>query len=194
MRYLSEFLWTHSSDVDTLVPNNSEFLSWNSNISVLPGLNLLNFYTIVSLVGHLLRPLCRMQNKGKAKIILEFFLMLMFMITVSGLNYLYNHSESARVVRENLLTLRSRHIKKCKDSHSINNDPYKRIFWFYRQYPKTCKWGIWWKCALFNQQDQRSQKLTTREPKGKKIRGFKVKTSTQKLKSNYVSSAKQSKN
>ena len=130
MRYLSKFLWTHSSDVDTLVPNNSEFLSWNSNISVLPGLNLLNFYTIVSLVGHLLRPLCRMQNKGKAKIILEFFLMLMFMITVSGLNYLYNHSESARVVRENLLTLRSRHIKKCKDSHSINNDPYKEYLDF----------------------------------------------------------------
>ena len=42
-------------------------------------------------------------------------------------------------------------------------------------------------------QDQRSQKLTPREPKGNKIRGFKVKTSTQKLKSQYVISAKQSK-
>ena len=33
-----------------------------------------------------------------------------------------------------------------------------------------------------------------REPKGNKIRGFKFKTSTQKLKSQYVSSAKKSKN
>ena len=41
---------------------------------------------------------------------------------------------------------------------------------------------------------KRSQKLTPRQPKGNKIRGFKVKTSTQKLKSQYVSSAKQSKN
>ena len=41
MRYLSECLWTHSLDVDTLVPNNSDFLTWYSNISV----------------GHLLRPL-----------------------------------------------------------------------------------------------------------------------------------------
>ena len=41
---------------------------------------------------------------------------------------------------------------------------------------------------------RRSQKLTPRQPKGNKIRGFKVKTSTQKLKSQYVSSAKQSKN
>ena len=57
MIYLSEFLWTHSWDVDTLVPNNFEFISWNSNISVLPGLNLLHLYTIVSIVGHLLRPL-----------------------------------------------------------------------------------------------------------------------------------------
>ena len=44
-----------------------------------------------------------------------------------------------------------------------------------------------------SKQDQRSQKLTPREPKGDKTRGFKVKTSTQKLKSQYVSSAKQSK-
>ena len=43
-------------------------------------------------------------------------------------------------------------------------------------------------------QDQRSQKLTPREPKGNKTKGFKVKTSTEKLKSQYVSSAKQSKN
>ena len=35
-----------------------------------------------------------------------------------------------------------------------------------------------------------SQMLTTREPKGNKIRGFKVKTRTQKLKSQYVSSVK----
>ena len=41
---------------------------------------------------------------------------------------------------------------------------------------------------------RRSQKLTPRQPKGNRIRGFKVKTSTQKLKSQYVSSAKQSKN
>ena len=57
MIYLSEFLWTHSWDVDTLVPNNSEFISWNSNIFVLPGSNLSHLYTIVSLVGNLLRPL-----------------------------------------------------------------------------------------------------------------------------------------
>ena len=49
--------WTHSLDVYNLVPNNSKFLSWNSNIPVLPGLNLLHLYTIVSLVGHLLIPL-----------------------------------------------------------------------------------------------------------------------------------------
>ena len=35
---------------------------------------------------------------------------------------------------------------------------------------------------------------TPRQPKGNKIRGFKVKTSTQKLKSQYVNSAKKSKN
>ena len=46
---------------------------------------------------------------------------------------------------------------------------------------------------LLCKQDQRSQKLTPREQKGTKIRSFKVKTSTQKLKSQYVSSAKQSK-
>ena len=57
MRYLSECLWTHSLDVDTIVPNISHFLTWNSNISVLSGWNLLHLYTIVSLVGHLLRPL-----------------------------------------------------------------------------------------------------------------------------------------
>ena len=43
-------------------------------------------------------------------------------------------------------------------------------------------------------QDQRSQMLTPRKPKGIKIRGFKVKTSTQKLKSQYVISAEQGKN
>ena len=48
--------------------------------------------------------------------------------------------------------------------------------------------------SIKGEQDQRSQKLTPRQPKGNKIRGFKVKTSTQKLKSQYVSSAKQSKN
>ena len=48
--------------------------------------------------------------------------------------------------------------------------------------------------AKLNKQDQRSQKLTPRVPKGNKTRGFKVKTSIQKLKSQYVSSAKQSKN
>ena len=57
MRYLSEFLWTHSWEVGTLVPNNSEFLTCNSNISILSGYNLLHLNTIVSLVGHLLRPL-----------------------------------------------------------------------------------------------------------------------------------------
>ena len=41
--------------------------------------------------------------------------------------------------------------------------------------------------------NQRSQKLTPRVPKGNKTRGFKDKTSTQNLKSQYVSSAKQSK-
>jgi len=56
-RDLSECLWTHSLDVDTLVPNSSDFLTWNTNISVHPGWNLLHIYTIVSLVGHLLRPL-----------------------------------------------------------------------------------------------------------------------------------------
>ena len=44
------------------------------------------------------------------------------------------------------------------------------------------------------QQDQRSQKLTLRKAKGNKIRGFKVETGTQKLKSQYESSAKQTKN
>ena len=48
--------------------------------------------------------------------------------------------------------------------------------------------------SIKGEQDQRSQKLTPRQPKGNKIRGFKVKTSTQKLKSQYVSLAKQSKN
>ena len=43
-------------------------------------------------------------------------------------------------------------------------------------------------------QGQRSQKLTPRESKGNKTGGFKVKTSTKKLKSQYGSSAKQSKN
>ena len=57
MRYLSDFLWTHSWDVGTLVTNNSKVLTWNSYISVLPGLNLFHLNTIVSLVGHLLRPL-----------------------------------------------------------------------------------------------------------------------------------------
>ena len=53
MRNISEFLWTHSWDVGTLVPNNSEFLTWNSNISVLTGLKLIHLNNIVSLVGHL---------------------------------------------------------------------------------------------------------------------------------------------
>ena len=44
------------------------------------------------------------------------------------------------------------------------------------------------------EQGQRSLKLTPREPKGNKTRDFKVKTSTQKLKSQHVSSAKQSEN
>ena len=35
----------------------TEFLTLNSNISVLPGLNYLHLVPIVSLVGHLLRPL-----------------------------------------------------------------------------------------------------------------------------------------
>ena len=64
MRYLSEFLWTHSWDVNTLVSNTSEFLNWNSNISVLPGLNLLHLNTIFSLVGHLLRPLVLLLLNG----------------------------------------------------------------------------------------------------------------------------------
>ena len=34
MRYIFEFLWTHSCDVGTLVPNNFEFLTWNSNICI----------------------------------------------------------------------------------------------------------------------------------------------------------------
>ena len=57
MKNISEFLWTHSWNVGKLVPNNFDFLAWNSNISVLPGLNLLLLNTIVSPVGHLLRPL-----------------------------------------------------------------------------------------------------------------------------------------
>ena len=57
MRYLSDFLWAHSWDIGTLVLNNSEFLTQNSNIPLLPGLNLLHLNTVVSLVGHLLRPL-----------------------------------------------------------------------------------------------------------------------------------------
>ena len=60
--YLSEIFWTHSLDVCTLVPNNYEFLTWNSNISVLPGLNLLHLNTIISLVGHLVRPLVLLLN------------------------------------------------------------------------------------------------------------------------------------
>ena len=62
MRYLSDFLWTHSWDVGTLVTNNSKVLTWNSYISVLPGLNLFHLNTIVSLVGHLLRPLVLFDN------------------------------------------------------------------------------------------------------------------------------------
>ena len=50
------------------------------------------------------------------------------------------------------------------------------------------------KCDFCKNKTRRSQKLTLRQPKGNKIRGFKVKTSTQKLKSQYVSSAKQSEN
>ena len=57
MKYLSEFVWTHSWDVGTLVPNKSKFLTLIANISVLPGFNLLHLNTIVSLVGHLLRSL-----------------------------------------------------------------------------------------------------------------------------------------
>ena len=48
--------------------------------------------------------------------------------------------------------------------------------------------------SLYLSKTRGSQKLTPRQPKGNKIRGFKVKTSTQKLKSQYVSSAKKSKN
>ena len=51
MKYLSEFLWTHSWDVGTLVPNRSKFLTLISNISVLPGFNLLHVNTIFSLGG-----------------------------------------------------------------------------------------------------------------------------------------------
>ena len=43
--------------VHTPVKNNFDFLTWNSNISILPGWNLLHLYTIFLLVGHLLRPL-----------------------------------------------------------------------------------------------------------------------------------------
>ena len=50
------------------------------------------------------------------------------------------------------------------------------------------------RCVFTKKQDQRSQKLTPREPKGNKTRGFKIKTSTHKLKSQYVSSAKQGNN
>ena len=57
MIYLPEFFWTHSWDVGTLVSNNSELLTLNSNISVLPRLNLLHLKTNVSLVGYPLRPL-----------------------------------------------------------------------------------------------------------------------------------------
>ena len=57
MKYLSEFLWTHSWDVGTLVPNHSKYLTQSSNISVLPGLSMLQLNTIVSLVGPLLKPL-----------------------------------------------------------------------------------------------------------------------------------------
>ena len=57
MKYFSEFLWTHSWDVSKLDTNKSEFLTLISNISVHPGFNLLHLNTIVSLVGHLLRPL-----------------------------------------------------------------------------------------------------------------------------------------
>ena len=49
--------WDIFLNVYTLVQNNSDFLTWNSNISILPGWNLLHLYTIVLLVGHLLRPL-----------------------------------------------------------------------------------------------------------------------------------------
>ena len=41
-------------------------------------------------------------------------------------------------------------------------------------------------------QDQKSQKLTTREPKGNKTRGIKVNTRTQKFKSQHVDLANQS--
>ena len=57
MKYLSKFLWTHSWDIGTLVPNKLELLTLISNISVLPRFNLVHLKTIVSLVGHLLRPL-----------------------------------------------------------------------------------------------------------------------------------------
>ena len=33
MRYLSQFVWTHSWDVGILFPNNSEFLALNSNVA-----------------------------------------------------------------------------------------------------------------------------------------------------------------
>ena len=40
MRYLFEFLWTHSWDVGTFVPHNFKFLTFISNISVLAEFNL----------------------------------------------------------------------------------------------------------------------------------------------------------
>ena len=46
MKYHSEFLWTHSWDVGTLVPNKSKFLTLISNVSVLPGSNFLHLNTI----------------------------------------------------------------------------------------------------------------------------------------------------
>ena len=41
-------------------------------------------------------------------------------------------------------------------------------------------------CEIKKQQDQRSQKLTLREPKSDKTRGIKVNTRTQKFESQYV--------
>ena len=68
MKYLSQFLWTHFWDVGTLVSNKSKFLAVISNISVLPGLNLLHLNTIVSLVGHLLRPLVLLLLEYKSEV------------------------------------------------------------------------------------------------------------------------------
>ena len=72
---------------------------------------------------------------------------------------------------------------------------------FFRNKPEIFNMGLFrgtfvkiFKVCLRINKTRRSQKLTPRQPKGNKIRGIKFKTSTQKLKSQYVSSAKQSEN